>query len=223
MARRHGGVDRRKLVARVAALARGGGLVFGVAAEPQIHAFRLWFSRQRRHAVIDRALARLGQRHGRGARRGGDVNAGVADAGALDQLRHRGGAGLQPRLTDDQVLHRALDAVLIDELAAGHLIEPQPQGGDAVLVGVLHLGLAFEQPGQHIVAKQHIARRRNDPGADQRREQAAARQHGSGNLEASALVAARHMEDVIAGGLDKTVRLITLGHLTFPGRRGRPA
>jgi len=56
---------------------------------------------------------------------------------------------------------------LIEQLPAGGAIDPGAQFGDAVFVGVLHLGLARDQPGQNIVAKREIGRGRGRPDAEQ--------------------------------------------------------
>jgi hypothetical protein len=57
-------------------------------------------------------------------------------------------------------------------LPARGAVDLGPQFGDAVFIGVLHLGLAGDQPGQDVVAKREIGRGRrrphaeNDDGAD---------------------------------------------------------
>ena len=49
-----------------------------------------------------------------------------------------------------------LELLLVEQLAARHAVDLGAQLGDAVLVAELHLGLARDQPGQHVVAEGEI-------------------------------------------------------------------
>ncbi len=51
-----------------------------------------------------------------------------------------------------------IELFLIKQLTARGTVDPGPQFGDAVLIGVLHLRLARDQPGQNVVAKGKIGR-----------------------------------------------------------------
>ncbi len=54
-------------------------------------------------------------------------------------------------------LEVGLDGVLVEELAAGEPVDVGAQRRDAVLVGVLHAGLARERGGEDVVAEEKIA------------------------------------------------------------------
>ena len=45
---------------------------------------------------------------------------------------------------------------LVEQLPAGDAIDLRAQFGDAVLVGELHLGLAADQPGEHVLVEGEI-------------------------------------------------------------------
>ena len=60
------------------------------------------------------------------------------------------------RLAARDLFELALDLLLIEQLAARELVDLAAQIGDAILVGVLHLRLAREQAGQHVVAEREI-------------------------------------------------------------------
>ena len=49
-----------------------------------------------------------------------------------------------------------VELLLVQQLAAGGAVDPRAQFGDAILIGVLHLGLTGDQPRQHVVAKREI-------------------------------------------------------------------
>ena len=49
-----------------------------------------------------------------------------------------------------------VELFLIEQLPAGGAVDLGAQFGDAVLVGVLHLRLARDQPGQNVVAEEQI-------------------------------------------------------------------
>jgi hypothetical protein len=57
----------------------------------------------------------------------------------------------------------ALEGILIEQLAAGHAVEFRARLGQAILVGVLHLGLARRQRAEHRIVKRQIKRRRAAP------------------------------------------------------------
>ena len=195
---------------------------------PQIETLGPGLAVERRHAVVDRALRRpwLGRYSGgESSRRRRRQDARRGDGArrvphrVFEKARHHGGAGLQHGLADDEAAHLAFDAIGIDELPAGHLIEAQPCRRQAILVSILHLRLAFDQPGQQIVAEHQISRGGEHGRADQRQQGGSAEQSEARDLEAAALLTARHMHDVIRVVLDELKRPFTQGHVTFPGRR----
>ena len=96
----------------------------------------------------------------------------------LDEPRDHDGARLQLRLAYDEILNFAFDAVLVDGLPAGRLVELQAQRRQTVLISILHLRLASEQAGQHVVPEGEIrggARRDDAQGKRQSAEPARAR------------------------------------------------
>ncbi len=75
----------------------------------------------------------------------------------------RARALLQCHLPAQDLIELALVLLLIKELAAGDPVDLGAQFGNAILVGELHLGLARDQPGQHVVAEGKVGRGRNRP------------------------------------------------------------
>ena len=97
-----------------------------------------------------RAWSRVRHRGGRG------TSAGSIRRSRIRQRRKRACARLQGLLAADQVIDLLLDLLLVDELAAREPVDLGAQLGDAIFVGVLHLRLAGEQAGQHVVAEGEI-------------------------------------------------------------------
>ena len=60
-----------------------------------------------------------------------------------------------------------VELFLIEQLAAGGAVDLGAQLRDAVFIGVLHLGLTGDQPGQDVVAKREIGGGRRRPHAEQ--------------------------------------------------------
>ncbi|OIQ72153.1 hypothetical protein GALL_462240 [mine drainage metagenome] len=56
-----------------------------------------------------------------------------------------------------------VELFLIQQLAAGGAVNPRAEFRDAVFVGVLHLRLARDQPGENVVAEREIGRGRGRP------------------------------------------------------------
>ena len=84
-------------------------------------------------------------------------------------IRHgaeRGGAGFQRGLAAHDLVELLVELLLVEQLAAGGAIDLGAQFGDAVFIGVLHLGLAGDQPGQNVVAEREIGRGRGRPHAE---------------------------------------------------------
>ena len=73
-----------------------------------------------------------------------------------DNAAERGGARFQRGLPAHDLVELLLELLLVEQLAAGHAIDLGAQLGDAVLVGELHVGLARDQPRQHVVAEGEI-------------------------------------------------------------------
>ena len=65
-----------------------------------------------------------------------------------------------------------LELFLVEQLSAGDAIDLCAQLGDTVFVGELHLGLAPDQPGEHVVMEREISaggdrpKRHDHQGAD---------------------------------------------------------
>src|SRR5262249_26954700 len=60
-----------------------------------------------------------------------------------------------------------VELFLVEQLPAGGAIDARAQLRDAVLIGVLHLGLARDQAGEDIVAERKIGGGRRRPHAEQ--------------------------------------------------------
>ena len=78
----------------------------------------------------------------------------------------RGGAGFQRGLAPHDLVELLVELLLIEQLAAGGAVDLGAQFGDAVFIGVLHLGLTGDQPGQDVVAEREIGRGRGRPHAE---------------------------------------------------------
>ena len=78
----------------------------------------------------------------------------------------RGGAGFQRGLAPHDLVELLVELLLVEQLPAGGAIDLGAQFGDAVFIGVLHLGLTGDQPGQDVVAKGEIGRGRRRPHAE---------------------------------------------------------
>ena len=74
----------------------------------------------------------------------------------VGQGGERGGAGLQQRLAARDLIELGLELLLVEQLPACQPVDLAAQIGDAVLVGELHLRLAGEEAGQHVVAEREI-------------------------------------------------------------------
>ena len=59
-----------------------------------------------------------------------------------------------------------IELFLIEQLAAGGAIDLGAQLGDAVFIGVLHLGLTRDQPRQDVIAEREIGCRGGRPHAE---------------------------------------------------------
>ena len=62
------------------------------------------------------------------------------------------GARFKRRLPAQQIVELLLELLLVEQLPAGGAVDLGAQFGDAVLVGVLLLGLARDQAFEHVVA-----------------------------------------------------------------------
>jgi hypothetical protein len=104
------------------------------------------------------------------------------------------------RLPQREALHLALDAVLIDELAAGEFVEAQPQHGDAVLIGDLRLPLARGESCEEIVAEDEIAADAEHAERGQGEESAGEAEQGPRAAQPAPTAALRIFDDDVAGG-----------------------
>ncbi len=135
----------------------------------------------------------------------------------VSRLALFGGAALLS-LVGAAVLAAAGYLVFRDDLLAG-LIDRQTQMQYAYEDRLAAARLRLDQAGQQVVAEHQIARGGDHGRADQRQQGGSAEQSEARNLEAAALLAARHVHDVIRIVLDELKRPLTQGHVTFPGRR----
>ena len=62
-----------------------------------------------------------------------------------------------------QLIHLLLDLLLVEHLPAGQPIHLAAQLGDAILIGVLHVGLTRDQTGEQVVTEGEIAGRAHRP------------------------------------------------------------
>ena len=119
------------------------------------------------HGVADRGgFGRADRRRrigGRAAARWPDRTGG---AGIGDRAE-RGGARFERGLPAHDLVELLVELFLIEQLAAGGTVDLRAQFGDAVLIGVLHLGLTGDQPRQDVVAKREIGGGRRRPHAQQ--------------------------------------------------------
>ena len=75
----------------------------------------------------------------------------------------RGGAQFQRGLAAHDLVELLVELFLIEQLAAGGAVDLGAQFGDPVFIGVLHLRLTGDQPGENVVAEREIGRRRRRP------------------------------------------------------------
>ena len=114
------------------------------------------------HGVADRRRFRRSRSRrlrGRAARRRPDRS---GDCGVRNGAQRRG-ARFQRGLAAHDLVELLVELFLIEQLAAGGAVDLGAQFGDAVFIGVLHLGLTGDQPGQDVVAEREIGRGRRRP------------------------------------------------------------
>ena len=80
-------------------------------------------------------------------------------AGLVDQAVNGTVAAAQHFLLAHQGGNLGLHRLLVEQLAGGDAVDARAQGGDTVLVFVLHAGLADERAGNEILAEGEIGRR----------------------------------------------------------------
>ena len=96
-------------------------------------------------------------------------------------------------MTAHDLFELSVELLLIKQLAAGGAIDPRAQFGNAVLVGVLHIGLARDEPCQHVVAEGEVGRSRGGPDPEQRD-----RSHGDPEYDGSETDLPAGMRDGVA-------------------------
>ena len=117
------------------------------------------------HGVADRRrLWRAGRRLGCGA---AALRANRAGHRRIGNGAKRSGARFQRGLATHDLVELLVELLLVQQLPAGSAIDACAQLSDAVLIGVLHLGLAGDQPRQHIVAEGEVSGGRRRPHAEQ--------------------------------------------------------
>ena len=84
-------------------------------------------------------------------------------AGDVGHRAERGRTRFQCRLAPHDLVELLVELFLVEHLPAGGAVDLGAQLGDAILIGVLHLGLARDQPRQHVVAESKIGRGRSRP------------------------------------------------------------
>ena len=86
---------------------------------------------------------------------------------AIRDRAKRSGARFERGLAAHDLVELLVELFLIEQLAAGGAVDFGAQLRDAVFIGVLHLGLTGDQPGQNVVAKREIGGSRRRPHAEQ--------------------------------------------------------
>ena len=77
-------------------------------------------------------------------------------AGHVAEAVKRAGTRLQRRLPAQNLIELLLVLLLVEQLAARKAVDLGAQFGDAILVAELHLRLARDQPGEHVLAEGEI-------------------------------------------------------------------
>src|SRR5262249_28938336 len=77
-------------------------------------------------------------------------------AGHVAEAAKRAGTRLQRRLPAQNLIELLLVLLLVEQLAARKAVDLGAQFGDAILVAELHLRLARDQPGEHVLAEGEI-------------------------------------------------------------------
>ncbi len=116
----------------------------------------------------------------------------------------RRGALLQHALLAHDLFELLLELLLIEQLARGDAVDLGAQFGDAVLVGELHLGLAGDQPLQHVVVEGEIGAGQHRPAGH---DDQACDHEPEGDRSEADLPAAMHQR-VVVGGLAARLRLL---------------
>ena len=185
------------------------------------------------HRIVDRrGFDRQLSRRGRRQR----PACGPDRAGGGNIAAKRGGALLQYRLPLQQRVEFLLELFLVEQLPAGDAIDLRAQFGDAVLISELHLGLAPDQSGEHVLVECKISSGgdRPDRHDHQRADHDPERDGADADLAsavdqcvvaAAALQVARHggsrLRGIAAAGVggSRVVRLGRMRHrLSAPGR-----
>ncbi len=129
------------------------------------------------------------------------------------QRRHDRAALFKARLARQQVVHLALERGLVEQLAAGDAIELGARLGEAVFVGVLHLGGVGEIGADHLVMESDIGGRGAGPD-ERKREQGDRRPDEDGAERDSAhAVAARDGDKIMRPRQLRPGTDISHGHL----------
>src|SRR5262245_20268287 len=76
--------------------------------------------------------------------------------GHVAEAVERAGARLQRRLPAQNLVELLLVLLLVEQLAARKAVDLGAQLGDAILIAELHLRLARDQPGEHVLAEGEI-------------------------------------------------------------------
>ena len=120
----------------------------------------------RRWDELARVAHRGGLERGVAGRRGGSAVRGRLDrAGAarVGQRAERRGARFQRQLPTRDLIELGLVLLLVEQLPAGQSVDLGAQLRDPVFVAELHLRIAADQPGQHVVAECKVGRRGDAP------------------------------------------------------------
>ncbi len=136
-------------------------------------------------------------------------------AGDEAVIAQRIGALLECGLSLQQCVEFLLELLLVEQLAAGDAVDLRAQLGDAVFVGELHLRLAGDEAGEHVVVEGEIGSGHDRPDAhDHQRADHDPEQHGTD----AHLAAAMH-QHVVAGRAMDVAR--DSGGRTGPGGGAR--
>ncbi len=124
--------------------------------------------RHENHGIADRRWFRRARRSRVGCRRSSRRRPDRSGDRRVRNGAERRGARFQGGLAAHDLLELLVELFLVEQLAAGGAIDLGAQFGNAVFVGVLHLRLACDQPGENVVAEGEISRGRSRPHSEHR-------------------------------------------------------
>jgi hypothetical protein len=121
---------------------------------------------------------------------------------------------LEPRLTRQQVVHLALERILIEQLPAGDPIDFRARLGESVLVRVLHFGLPRDVDAEHVVMERDVERRARGP-KRRERQQGRDRPEGQGTeRESMERLSSGNRDEIVGARQFRAGEAFAYGHLS---------